>query len=76
MLGNELVECVEMAGFLVVHVLHERAQMGLAIDERGRLGCVDEGGGELARLVDAQRRGKEVALCLGQRLAFAFVCIR
>lgn len=76
MLRDQLVEGVKMAGLLVVHMLHEWPEMGLAVDERRRLGCVDEGGGELACLVDAQRGGEELALGLGKGLAFPTVYIR
>lgn len=45
MFGDEGVEDAEVVGFLVVHVLHQGAEVGLAGEDGGRLGCVDEGGG-------------------------------
>lgn len=53
-LVQEGVEGVEVGGFLIVHVGHEGAEMRVAADEGGSLGCVDEGGGELAGLVHAE----------------------
>ena len=54
MLGKQLVEGVEMPGFLVVHVPHELAEVRFAADDGGRLSGVDERGGEFAGLVDAE----------------------
>lgn len=54
-----MVEVFEVAGFLVVHVLHEGPQVGVRAGEDGGLGRVDEDGGQLAGLVDAQGRGEE-----------------
>jgi len=51
---KQLVEELEVPDLLVVHVAHERAQVGVRPDHGRGLGCVDEGCGELARLVDAQ----------------------
>jgi hypothetical protein len=66
MLADDFVEVLVVPCFLVVHVLHERAQMGVRAHENGVLGSVDEDGGEFAGLVDAQGGGEEVALLLGE----------
>lgn len=73
-LVDEGVEGVEVRGLLVVHVLHERAEVRVGADDRGRLRGVDERGGEFASLVDAEGRGEEVALLLGERLALLGRC--
>lgn len=73
-LGEQGVEGLEVAGLLVVHVLHEGPEVGVAGDDGGCLGCVDEGGGELAGLVDAQGRGEKVALLSGQWLELGRGC--
>lgn len=65
-LREQAVEVVEVAGLLVVHVLHQRAQMGVRAQQRRRLRRVDQDGGQLAGLVHAQGRVEEVALRLGQ----------
>lgn len=54
---EEAVEGLEVLGFLVIHVRHERPEVRVAADKGRRLGCVDEGGGELAGLVDAELVG-------------------
>lgn len=41
MLGEEGVEGLEMPGFLVVHVLHQGAEVGFAGDDEGGLRRVD-----------------------------------
>lgn len=66
MFRQDAVEVLVVACFLVVHVLHQWAQVGVCARYDGRLGGVDEDGGELAGLVDAQGRGEEVALLLGE----------
>lgn len=50
---KQLVEEREVRDLLVVHVAHERAQVRVRPDHGRRLGFVDQGCGELARLVDA-----------------------
>lgn len=42
----------------------------MATDERGGLGRVDQGGCQLAGLVDAEGRGEKILLFLGERLEF------
>ena len=54
MFSEEGVEGGEVAGFLVVHVFHEGAEVRVGGHEGGRLGSVDEGGGEFAGVVDAE----------------------
>lgn len=56
MLVNEVVECAEVAGFLVEHVGHEGAEVRVSADEGACLRGVDEGGGKFAGLVDAELR--------------------
>lgn len=45
---------LEMAGFLVVHVLHERTEVRVCCYEGRGLRGVDDGGGKFASLVYAQ----------------------
>lgn len=66
MLGNDLVEEVVVAGFLVVHVLHQRTQVGVFFHEQRGLRGVDQDGGEFAGLVYAEGGGEEGALGLGE----------
>lgn len=54
MLVNQLVEGLEVVGFLVVHVFHEWAEVRVLADEDGSLRGVDEGSGEFAGLVYAE----------------------
>lgn len=51
-LGEDLVEVVEVAGFLVVHVFHERSEMWVRADYRWGLGGIDQDGSKLTSLVD------------------------
>lgn len=67
-LGEDGVEVVEVAEFLVVHVLHEGFEVGVGAEEGGRLSGVDEDGGEFAGLVDAEGGVEEVALGGGEGL--------
>lgn len=55
---NKRIEGVEVCGFLVVHVCHQRPQMGVLADQRWGLPFVDERCGELASLVYAKLREK------------------
>lgn len=41
MVGEEVVEGGEVAGFLIVHVLHEGTQVWVCFYKRGRLRGVD-----------------------------------
>lgn len=45
MFGKEGVEGGEVAGFLVIHVFHEGAEVGVGAGDWGCLGGVDEGCG-------------------------------
>lgn len=65
-----------MRRLLVVHVLHERTQRGVPRDERRGLAGVDEGGGELAGLVDAQGGGEELALLGSEGFFTLGICCR
>lgn len=56
MLRDEVVEGVEVAEFLVVHVLHEGAEVRVRADYWRGLGGVDEDGGEFAGLVYTELR--------------------
>lgn len=64
MLAQDVVEVGVVPGFLVVHVLHQRAQVRVGAHDDGVLRGVDEDGGEFAGLVNAQRGGEEVPLFL------------
>jgi hypothetical protein len=52
--GDKGIESVEMSGFLVVHVFHQRAEVGISTKDGWCLCGVDEGGSELAGLIDAE----------------------
>lgn len=65
-LGDDVVEVLVVARLLVVHVLHQRSQMGMRPRNDGRLGGIDEDGGEFARLVYPQCRREKFAL-LGRK---------
>lgn len=57
MLVDEVVERCKVPGFLVVHVRHERSEVGVLADDERRLRFVDERGGQFAGLVDAELTG-------------------
>ena len=66
MVSEHVVEGGEMARFLSVHVLHQRAEVRVrAEDGRGLVG-VDQGCGELACLVHSEGAVEEVALFAGE----------
>lgn len=66
MLAQDGVEVCVVAGFLVVHVLHEGPEVRVCPHDDGVLGGVDEDGGEFAGLVYAQGGGEEGALGGGE----------
>lgn len=72
MLGEEFVEVVKVAGFLVIHVLHERAQVWMCAYDRRVLCSVDEGSGEFSCLVDAESAVEKVLLGLSEGLSRGF----
>jgi hypothetical protein len=53
MTGQELIEDFEVPGFLIVHVLHEIAEMRMRAEEGGGLSGVYENCSQLTSLVDA-----------------------
>lgn len=57
---DELVEGLEVVGFLVVHVGHQGPEVRMAADDGGCLRSVDKGCGELAGLVDTKLEGVRV----------------
>src|SRR5271156_640905 len=67
MLSKELVEGCEMSGFLVIHVFHERLEVWIRFDDRGRLCSVYQSGGKFTRLVNAKSAIKEIPLTFRQR---------
>ena len=68
MLREDRVEVLEVADFLVMHVLHEALEVRVGAEKGRCLRGVDEDGGQLAGLVDAQGGVEEVALLLRERL--------
>lgn len=66
MLRNKLVEYLQVACFLVVHVLHQRPKVRVGADHVGGLGGVDEGRCEFTSLVDAQGTFEELSLLLAE----------
>ena len=68
---EDLVEVLEMSRFLVVHVLHEWSQMRVCFVDRRRLSSIDQGGCELAGMVDAEG-GVEELLLFGRELLSAW----
>lgn len=63
------VEGGEVAGFLRVHVLHQLAEVRVRAEQGRGLVGVDQGGGELARLVDPERGVEEGFLRGGEGFA-------
>lgn len=53
-LSEEVAEDFEVAIFLIVHVLHERSEMGVCADDGRRLGGVDEDGSEFTGVIDSE----------------------
>ncbi len=66
MLCYDFVEELVVPGLLVVHVLHQRAQVWVRAHQQRGLRSINQDGGELAGLVDTQGRGEEGALLLGE----------
>ena len=62
MLCEQLVERREVAGFLVVHVLHEWLKMRMCFDDWGRLSSIDEGGSQFSGLIDTERSVEVLSL--------------
>lgn len=52
--GEDMVEVLEVAGFLVVHVFHQRPEVRIGLVDRWGLGCIDESGGQLSGVVDTE----------------------
>jgi hypothetical protein len=52
--GKELIEDFEVSRFLIVHVLHQTAELRMRLDYLWRLGRVYEGGSEFPGLVYSQ----------------------
>jgi len=75
MLSEKVIECLEVACFLVVHMLHERAKMWVGFDDRRGLSRIYERGSQFSGLIDSKRAVKEILLLLrqlpfGTRLTF------
>lgn len=64
MFCEQLVECRKVAGFLVVHVLHEWLKVRMCFHDRGRLRSIDEGGSQLSCLIDTERSVEVFSLLL------------
>jgi hypothetical protein len=56
MFRNELIECLEMPGFLIVHVLHKGSEVRVLANKDRILGGIDQDSGQFAGLVDAKLR--------------------
>lgn len=69
--GNELVEILEVAVFLIVHVLHERSKVRVRADEGWRLRRVYQNCCKFTSLIDAQGAVEEIALSLSERPALS-----
>lgn len=63
MLGEQLIEGLEVSRFLVIHMLHQGAQVGVRSHDWRRLRRVDQGGGKLAGLINPQLAHASIFLC-------------
>lgn len=68
MLCNEFVECREVSGFLVIHVLHEGSEVGMRAYDLGCLRGIDERRGKFAGLVDSECAVQVLSLFLAQNV--------
>lgn len=66
MFGKKFIEGLEVAGFLIVHVFHQWAEVRVSFDNGRRLGRVDQGSCKLPGLVDTQGTVEEVSLLFGE----------
>jgi hypothetical protein len=58
MFSEKSIEGIKMSGFLVVHMLHQRAQVRVGGNEGRGLCRVDERGSQFTSLINAElRRG-------------------
>jgi hypothetical protein len=69
MLGHEIVEDLQVACFLVVHVLHQRPEVWVRSDDLRGLRFVDQGCGKFTGLVDAQRAVQVLSLLLAEDIS-------
>jgi hypothetical protein len=64
--GEDVVEGFEVAGFLVVHVLHQRSEVRVRFGDGRGLSGVDERCGEFACLVDPEGGFEVLLLCVSE----------
>lgn len=60
MFGEEVIECVEVTGLLVVHMFHQGPQVRVRFCKDWSLRGVDESRGEFSGLVDSKLRETSV----------------
>lgn len=68
MVGQKVIELLEVAGLLIIHMLHQRSKMRVCLSNRRCLGSVDKCCGQLASMIHAESFVKKFLLNLGQRL--------
>jgi len=73
MVSQQVIESLEMARFLVVHVLHQRTKMRVCLCYWRRLGCVDESCSQFSSMVDAESLVQELLLGCSERLGSLFL---
>jgi len=54
MVSQQVVESLEMASFLIVHVLHQGTKMRVCLCYWGRLGRVDKSCSQFSSMVDTE----------------------
>lgn len=63
-----MVEFVEVASLLIIHVFHQRSKMRVRLSNWRCLGSVDKSCGQLASMVHTESFVEKFLLNLGQRL--------
>lgn len=69
MFGEDLVEVLEVPGFLIVHVFHQTPQLRVGFNGWRGLSGVDERCGEFAGVIDAKGGIEELFLFFGEGLS-------
>jgi len=62
MFCDQVIECLKMSCFLVVHVFHQGSEVRVGADDLGCLSGVDQRGGQLASLIDTESTVHEFSL--------------
>ena len=73
MLCEQLIECREVASFLIIHVFHQWLEVGMCFHNRRCLSSVDKGSSKFSSLVDTKGSVQVSSLFFGERASFLTV---